>query len=181
MKLNYKLEMPDYMYQKIYEASQSVRIKKSRRRTNIFIGLVFGIMMIYFMATANISLAAGVALGALLYFFLFQRQYKNRYARYAHKQLSENMGKHPSHVVELRFLGNKLLMAKGEHQNELPYKNLELITEIPKYVFIRPATGDPIIIPTNKLDNPQQFKTFLKSLAAQNHINYTEDPSWSWH
>jgi hypothetical protein len=54
------------------------------------------------------------------------------------------------------------------------------IIEISTLILIRLKSGQSLIIPKLKIDNIEDVRAFLKSLADSLNINYLIEDDWKW-
>lgn len=180
MTLNYPITLRDYLHLKLYDASKSDSIRKSRRRTEIVLFVIYAIGIAYAIYKSYYSLAGGIAVGGLLYYFLFQRQYKNRYARNAYKHMSRRVPANTEVPVTITFNPSTVHYRVAEEKTAFKWNDMKELIEIPQYFFLVTHAGESLIIPKNKLDDPARFKTYMQEKTSANNIPFSNQTDWAW-
>ena len=181
METKFKIDLEDYLAYQLYSASTNQRIKSQRKRAVIILVIVLictgihhffrddNFFAIYFFATTAI-------LSALLFPLFLKWYYKNYYLRHCKDVYKNNFGE------EVTLAINEDLIQTKDRSGESSINISELteIGETGQHYFLKLLSGQTVIVPKNKLNNLDEFKITLDSIAKKQNIEQKINLNWKW-
>ncbi len=185
MELNYSLTENDYLQQQLYLASKSKQIKRQRERTNIMVGIIIIVIMIVMKLKAyhknNISLTITSVMVCLIYlwacFFVQKKYYVKIFRKYVNENFTNRFGVQSKLIFKEEVLD---VLTDGVGISSVNFSNFKNISEIKDYFFIAFKTGENLMIPKDKIENAEELRNKLKSIAENLKIDFISELDWKW-
>lgn len=119
-----------------------------------------------------------MAIASLLFYPLYQKNHQyNYYKDYIETQYKDRFTQPCK--VELATTG--IETSDFDCTSKFAHRAIASITETGNYIYITMKRGaGSIIIPKQNIDDAAAVVLYLKSLAAQLNISYTEALNWKW-
>lgn len=180
MKLEYQLDVNDYLQHQLYTASKTERIKKQRIKSWIFVSLTFFIISLLFLenrdkSTFYIFIIVGI-ITLIFYPFYLRNHYKNHYLKFIKDTYKNRFGE--SSVIE--FFEKEVITNDSNSESKVKYSALEEFNEIGEYIFLKLKSGGSFIIPKLKINNLVELKNELKKISEQYNVKHNIELNWKW-
>lgn len=180
MKIEFSLDLKDYLEHQLYTASKSKRISNKKRNTwliltaSIIILAFFNfnkedkLLFYYFLVFALITF--------IFYPFYQRKQYKTHYTKHIEEHYFNRFGQEST----LNFEEECIASNDANFETKMNYVAFEELNEIKNYYFIKLKTGGSIIIPKNKLKNSEEFHKEINKIADTFNWKKNVELDWKW-
>ncbi|UII26235.1 YcxB family protein [Fulvivirga maritima] len=180
-KYQFTLEEDDYLTHQLYTASQS-KSAANRRKVRWF--LMTGIMFLFsffFYQKGNMWLTIYFAIIGVIVLILYPLYlkwlYQRHYRRYIKDKFSDKFGK----TITLELYDDQLISKdEDDTQSKFAYRTVDHITELPKHFLIKVKSGVALIIPKERVNDPEQLKNKLTFISDFANAAYLDQQKWKW-
>lgn len=181
MKIDIQLSEEDYLTYQLYNASNSVRIKKRRLRSRIIpsvLYLLFGVLS-FFIAN-NLELTIIFIVFGIIWFLFYPLRDKVRHIRHYKGFIKENYKERYGKTVSIEYTNEYIFASDNSSESKIQTNQIESFVEIPTLILIKYKEGGANIIPKNKIADQQAFISMLKEMATNLNIEYKLENNWKW-
>lgn len=181
MKIDIQLSEEDYLTYQLYNASNSVRIKKRRLRSRIIPSILYLLLGgLSFLFTNNFELSIIVVGFGILWFFAYPIRDKHRYIRHYRGSIQDNYKERYGKTVSIEYTNEFIFASDNSCESKIQTNQIESFIEIPTLILIKYKEGGANIIPKNKIADQQAFVSMLKEMATNLNIEYKLENNWKW-
>jgi hypothetical protein len=172
----------DYLIHQLYIASKTPRIKKARIRSWILTTVAFLAMTYLFFESGNDALGFYFLILSLLslalYPFYSRWRYKRHYQRYIADTYKNRFGEECTLEINEDFI----LTKDRTGESKINCSEIEEISEIKDFYFLRLKTGGSIIISKVKTDAQElsRLEEGLRELVDKKGIKRNVELDWKW-
>lgn len=180
MTLTYNLDQNDFLQHQLFAASKSDRIRKKRIRSWLILSCSWLLLSLAFYQAhntflANFFLAYGII--TLIFYPFYQRSYyKNHYAKFIGDTYKNRFGK----TSNIMFTETAIETYDITGEAKINLTQIENVTEIVDYFYLKMKSGGHIIIPKYKINNSSEVREKLKALCDKLSIDFITDLNWKW-
>jgi YcxB-like protein len=179
MRLYYKLYQEDYLQHQLYLASISKRIESKRKGNYFWVTLFFAVITVFAFVLQNnilaiISLIIAV-ITAVFYPIYERKHYKKNYLEF----IKENYPNKQDENSYVEFKEHELVIHHDYSETTMDYSKIDRIVEIKDYIFVR-IGGTSLIIPNGRIENIDEVRNRLISLAKSQSKEYIKNLNWKW-
>jgi hypothetical protein len=167
------------LYQ-LFKASKSERIKRKRRKSRLVNPVLFLVLALPALPLGNYIFAALMAIGAVLWYFFYPVYEAGHYRRHYQAFVKEIFGVKLAGENLLRFDDDFIYVTETGAEMKLANTQLEVLHETGDAVYAILKTGGVLILPKSKIANTAELIPWLKHLAQDLKIVYTQEPGWEW-
>ncbi len=176
MKIEYVLEGSDFLDLMLFQASKSEDIERRKKKGWIILTLSSIILTFYFFKWDNIPMtlyfgAVSILLGAFFPSY-FKWKYKRRYTKHINKNFSERFGEKEIFEINEREIFSKDKFGEGT----VNLSEVERVDETQKHFFLKVSNGMYLIIPKDKIQEPEILGSEFEKLG----IDRIQDLTWEW-
>jgi len=175
LKLTFFLKSEDFLIFQLFTASQSESIQRKRRRGQIFLSLGSLAFALFFYIGNNTFLAGYFLIFAFATYIFYPRYFKWRYHKHYQKHIRENYEKRLNVKQELQIEKDKILLKDKTGEASVKIEEVEEITEIADYFFLKLSTGVSLILPKQSI-SADEVREKLKSL----NLRILDHTDWKW-
>jgi hypothetical protein len=180
MTIEFSLDEKDMLAYQLYTASKSKRIQKKRQQVRIIPTLIYFILGLAELYSANYTRVFIFLIVAVLWYFIYpvweKGYYKRHYEGFVH---DKNKGKQKA-IVTIQF-DNDCIIAKDEgSETKILLREIEEVNEISPLIFIKLKSGPSFILPKNKIVNVDSLKIYLTELTKKLGLKYNTELEWEW-
>lgn len=178
MELEYNLSNEDSFINVLFASSQSLKIKKKKRREQYIYPAVYLTMLgiLFYINNSPKGILITIILTSI---WISLYPYLSRYS--IRKKYFKNIGKEQSSDIKIKIKVDKdhFLVSDETGESRIKTTEIDKIIEIKNYFFIRINSTVHLIIPKN------QFKDgildqFIKKVQKWSKNDITEMPDWKW-
>ena len=166
MILRFKIEQNDFLAFQLYTVSQSPSVLKTRRRGQIFTTFAALLLTLNLFVTGS-QIAGSVLLLVSVITYVFYPKFhrwrlKLHFIRYSKKNYGDHFGQeevleiHSNHIISKNRTGEGTILAS----------ELELLTEIPGYYFLKMKNGSSIILPKRAIEESEKMIVEFKKIGV---------------
>ena len=180
MTLKYSLNENDYLQSQLFIASKTERIKNQRTRSWILISLgFFSLSYLFSQTDKDFLVYYFIGLG-ILSIFLYPIYQKSYYRKHYQKYIADTLKNRFGELSTITFTDTNIECFDRTDDGKINLTEIEEIFEIMEYFFLRMKSGVSLIIPKSKIENTDNLRTELKTLADKLKVNYTSELNWKW-
>lgn len=177
---NYQLDEQDYHTHLLFTISKSSNANKVRANIRLLMTISFLLFafiaygngsknqMIYFVFLALVSF--------ILMPFYTRWSYKKAYLKHVRLYYKERM----SEPTTLKFNDQTFSISDNHGKSELALNEIEEINELKDYLFLKLKSGQSIIIPLSKIENPEILSDELNAISTELDIPLNNESNWVW-
>jgi hypothetical protein len=174
MILNFKIEQKDFLIFQLYTVSQSANVLKTRRRGQIITTLAaFLLTLNLFVTGSRMAGFVMLVIAAVTYVF-YPRFHRWRLKQHFKQYSKKNYGNHFGQDEVLEIHSNYIISKNIAGEGKVLASELDLLTEIPDYYFLKMKNGSSIILPKRNIQEGEKLKKELKKLEVplQQQLNW---------
>ena len=180
MKLEYNLDEYDFLQHQLYTASKTERIKIQRRKSWILVTSIFFLLSLLFLKDdEKVAFYSFLIIGIitfLFYPFYLRNHYKNHYLKFIKDTYKNRFGEN----AKVQFLDTEFVTNDSNSETKLKYAAFEEFNEIGDFFFLKLKIGGSLIIPKLKVENLNELKVELKSIAEKYNVKQNVELDWKW-
>lgn len=182
MHLHYYLEKNDHLIYQLYVASRSERIRKKRLRSKIMWPVLYWIMSIYFFWRASLSMAIAFIILGALWFVLYPIWERWYYVKHYQGFIDEHFTakNQAESEINLEFDEEYLFSSDISGEGKFLLSEVQEIVELKTLILIRLSSAFSIILSKEHIENIEEVKHYLQTLAARLNIPYQQEQDWQW-
>jgi hypothetical protein len=180
MTLQYTLDENDFLTHQLFIASKSKQISRKRKRSRIVIPVAYGAFAMLFYTQGRYELMAIFFLIAVLWFFIYPSWERKKYVKHYQNFIAENYKIRIGRMTSVALNNDQFITKDNGGESKILTTETDEIIEISTLILIRLKSGQSLIIPKLKIDNIEEVRSFLKSLADSLKINYCIKEDWKW-
>lgn len=180
MTISYQLDEEDYLQYQLYAASQSERIKKTRRRRRWVIPVLYIVLGLFFLRDeTNITWIVLIII-AILWLFFYplwdSRYYKRHYTRWVRENVTDAIGR----MTTVTISDDHITVSDGTSESKIALADIKEIVEIPGMILVRIKGGHSLVMPRNKIAGFGSLTNYLQDFANHSNIPYRKQDNWRW-
>jgi hypothetical protein len=176
------LDENDYLIHQLYTASKTPRIKRARIRGWILTTVAFLSMTYLFFENGNDLLGFYFLFASLLSLVLYPFYSRWRYKRHYKRFIADTYKNRFGEECTLEINEDVILTKDRTGEAKINSSEIEEISEIRDFYFLRLRTGGSLIISKVKTDAQELVKLQegLKVLADKKGIKHNVELNWKW-
>jgi hypothetical protein len=179
MKFVYSLDEYDYLQYLLFDASQSDRIKKRRRRSWIVNSLTLLCLSFLFSRSENrfltwYFLIIGL-LAACLFPFYLRWRYKKHFKRFVQDTYRSRFGEISTIIFQEEYIETFDITGNSK----INLSEIELINETGEYLYLKMKRGGRLIIPKSKIEY-NELREELVKMATRLNVKFISELNWKW-
>ena len=163
--MKYSLDENDYLQSQLFIASKTERIKNQRRRSWIIISLGFFSLSYLFSQTDKDFLVYYFIGFGILSIFLYPLYQKSYYRKHYQKYIADTLKNRFGETATITFTDTNIECFDRTGDSKIILTEIEEIFETGEYFYLRMKSGVSLIIPKSKIENTDNLRTELKTLA----------------
>ncbi len=176
MLFTFKIEQNDFLTFQLYTVSKSTNVVKTRLRGRILTSVAGLLLSINLFVTGS-SIAATIMLGiAIGTYALYPKYHKWRLKKHFEKYSKKNYGTHFGQEESLETHTDYLVSKNISGEGKIDKSELEALTEIGDYFFLKMKNGSSIIIPKRFLKNPSDIENEIRKYG----IVHSKELDWEY-
>ena len=182
MKIEFSLDLKDYLEHQLYIVSKNTRLKKQNRNSWFLVSSSITMLgfITYIFSGLDKSISYGFFLAALVllifYPFLLKKKILNDYTMSIVETYQYRFGK----PVTLNFEEEYIIIKNIDVESKINYTAFQEFVEIKDYYFMKSKIGGNIIIPKNKLKNSEEFHKEINKIADTFNWKKNVELDWKW-
>ncbi len=180
MKLEYKIEENDYLQYQLYTASKTERIKKQRIKSWILVSLLFYIISLLFLINENKMAFYSFMIFGFITLIFYPSYLRKHYKEHYSKFIKENYKNRFDERLVIEFFENELMSNDSNSESKVKYSAFEEFNEIGDFIFLKLKSSSSFIIPKLKIDNLEELKVELNTIAEKYNIKQNVELNWRW-
>ncbi len=180
MEIQYVLEKYNYVIHQLYIASKSEKIKQKRLKSKTIFPVLYFIIGIVFLIIKDYPSGLGMIILGALWYFIYPLWEKRHYVKYYTAFINENYPDKLDQVITLVFENEYIFTKDAVCEGRVLLSEIVEINEINKLIFIKLKNGGSYILPKERIQNIDEVKGYLRSLAEYLNIPYQQEQDWQW-
>ena len=180
MKIDYKFDENDFLTYQLFVVSKSEFIKRKRKKNNLILSLIFVVFGLLFLIQNKVPLTISFLIIGILWYFIYPLWEKRYYIKYYKGFINENYKDRFGRTATIEFTNDYILGIENGSESKIMTTEIEVINEIPTFIFIMLKGGHSLILAKNKIADSESLKVRLKELANHLQIKYDTDDKWEW-
>lgn len=178
MEINYALSRADYIDFQLYVALKSKQVQKNKRNSRIRLPIIYLICGTLLWFLNDVIFGVVFYLVGVLWYFLSPTitnwRYKRHYCRFVDEHFKNRFEK----SIQLKISNDFEWIETNDFEGESNFKTSEIekIVEIKRFIFIKSNSGSYLIIPKYKIENSEQFKQVLTTMATVKNLEIETEP-----
>jgi hypothetical protein len=180
MILKYSLDENHYLIHQLYTASKSERITKKRFRNKIIVPLFYVFFGILFFVKGNTALALIFGVFAILWYFLYPKWERRKYANHFNAYIKENFTEKLNQVVTVELADDFIHTMDAGSESKVSTSEIVELIEISSMFLIKIKGGQSLIIPKEDTNHTESIKLRLLEMSKLLNIPYSEELNWEW-
>ena len=180
MTISFQLNQEDFLQHQLFVATKSPALIKQRKKSWIFITLVLAGFSVFFKVTGNVLLFYYCLFFAVITFLFYPLYLRRHYRKHYEKYIAEHYKNRFGNTVTIGFNETNIETGDISGNSTIKHSEVESITEIRDYIFLKLKTIGYLVIPKGKIDDITTLKTTLTALSIKLAIPYLEEPDWQW-
>lgn len=180
MTLNYIVTEEDYLQSRLFISSKNITVKRTRKKSWFFLtGSFFVASMVSFLPEDKF-LGYYLLVITILTLLFYPKYQKGVYKRHYRKFVHENLKHHFNESVTITFTTDSVEMSDKTGFTHINITEIDQITEIEKYFYLRTKSNQYLIIPKDRTNDLQSVKAFFVDLARKLNIEFIIELDWKW-
>ncbi|MDA3615237.1 YcxB family protein [Polluticaenibacter yanchengensis] len=180
MTIYFQLDQKDFLQHQLFIASKSPAVIKQRRKSWIFITLVLAGFSVFFKLTGNVLLFYYCLFFAVITLLFYPLYLRRHYRKHYEKYIAEHYKNRVGNTVSISFNDDNIETGDVSGNSRINHSEVENITEIKDYIFLKLKTIGYMVIPKGKIDDMKALKERLLALSVQLKVPYIEEQDWQW-
>ena len=180
MTLEFSLSEDDYLEHLLFTASKSPRIRKQLRKSVLTVSILFLVIaFLNYYSGGIIGMYIFICLSGLsIYFYPFyiKAVQKRAYKKYLKENLSTRFDQH----IKLIFQENMIETFDITGESKLNFSEIMDIYETGRFYYIRLNYGANLIIPKEKLKDPENLRRELQRISDKLNVDFITELNWKW-
>ncbi|MFA7273904.1 MAG: YcxB family protein [Crocinitomicaceae bacterium] len=174
MIFSFKIEQKDFLEFQLYTVSQSINVLKTRQRGRIITTLAAFLLTINLFVTGSQIAGLVMLVVAIFTYIFYPRFHRWRLKLHFTKYSKKNYGNHFGQDEVLEIHSNYIISKNIAGEGKVLASELDLLTEIPDYYFLKMKNGSSIILPKRDIQEGEKLKKELKKLGVplQQQLNW---------
>jgi hypothetical protein len=180
MKLEYNLDVNDYLQLHLFNSSISERLKK-KRKNSWFIFTISSLALGYILYNQdNLFLSYYFFFVGILFAFLYPTYSKWYYKRHYKKYVEETQKHNFEDISTIIFTDEAIETYEKDGSSKINLTVVEKIYEIDKYFFLRSKAEQTLLIPKYKIKDADSVRQELTKISKQINAEFISDLNWRW-
>lgn len=182
MNIHFYLEKNDHLIYQLYVASKSERIRKKRLRSKILWPVIYGIMSLFFFGKSALGLGVIFIILSALWFVLYPIWERRYYVKHYQGFIDEHFTAKDQIQSEISLeFDEKYLFSKDYvGESKIILSEIQEIVELESLILMRLSDAISIILPKERIQNIDEVKNYLNTLAERLNISYHQEQDWQW-
>jgi len=180
MTLNFIITEEDYLQSRLFISSKSKTVKRTRKKSWLFLTGAFFIASLVSFLPQDTFFGYYFLIITILTLLFYPQYQKRVYKRHYKKYVNENLKHHFNESATITFNADSVEMTDKTGFTQVNITEIDQITEIEKYFYLRTKSNQYLIIPKDRLNELDNVKLFFLSLAKQLNIEFISELNWKW-
>jgi hypothetical protein len=166
MIFTFKIEQNDFLTFQLYTVSKSKNVIKTRRRGQLLTSIAGLLLMLNLFVTGSKIAGIFMLVISILTYLFYPRYHrwrlKSHFKKYSKKNYGSQFGQEESLETKTDHIISKNIAGEGK----VLTSELENLTEINDYFFLKMKNGSSIILPKRDLSNEKDLVNELKTMRV---------------
>lgn len=182
MKVCYFLEKNDHLIFQLYQASKSERIRKKRFHSQIRPAVIYWIAGLYFFWRGSVWVTLFLIIVGVLWFIYYPLWERGHYVRHYQSFIDEKFPakSQVESEVNLDFDETYIHCKNYLGESKVLLSAIQEIIELDTLILIKLSDAESVILPKERIENIDEVKSYLKTLAERLNIPYQQELDWQW-
>lgn len=180
MTLNFIITEEDYLQSRLFISSKNKTVKRARKRNWLILSGAFFIASLISFLPDDRFLGYYFFIIAILTLLFYPKYQKRVYKRHYKKFVNENLSHHFNQSATITFNTDSVEMTDKTGYTQMKLTEIDQVTEIEKYFYLRTKSNQYLIIPKDRLSELDNVRSFFVSLAKQLNIEFITELNWKW-
>jgi hypothetical protein len=177
--ISFKAHENDFLQFHLFDDATNTGVKK--RRSISYIGVIITAAFLGFITYQKINHISVSTMEIILVVFCIcllptfnKWSRKNQYRKFVRKTYKGNFGK----LYTLNFNRDFIGLSDSAAESKIKLSEVDEVVETNKYFFVKLKTSASIIIPKEELENVDELRKELISVAGKAHVKFLFDSNW---
>jgi c-di-AMP phosphodiesterase-like protein len=179
MRLYYRLYEEDYLQHQLYLASISKRVENKRKRNYFWITVLFAVIAVLAVVLQNNVLAILSLITTVITIIFYPIYERKHYKKHYLEFIKENYSSKQDENSYIEFKEHELVIHNDHSETTMDYSKIDRIVEIKDYIFVR-IGATSLIIPNGRIENIDEVRDRLMTLAESQSKEYIKNLNWKW-
>jgi len=176
MKFTYNLEKEDFLTYQLFTSSQSLRIRKKRRRDWLLLTLGSLLLSGYFFYQQIEAMSIYFMITAVIFALFYNRYFNWRYKKHYSTFIDENYKNRFGLESQIEFVDDFVIVKDKTGEGKIKIEEIEKVDNLENHIFIKVSTGTSLIITKQKIDNSALITEWMKSKS----VSVNDYKNWKW-
>jgi hypothetical protein len=176
MKINYKLKLSDFLEYQLYASSKSELQKKTIKKTQIIVPIIYVILGGYIFISLNRVIGIIIILLGLLWYIFYPKYAKRRNKKHFEKHIIENYSNRVDKLIELEFTPEFMFEKELTSESKIMVQEFDKLIELKNHFFVQLKSKLAFVIPKHAISDEITFK---KKISEYN-VDYVNELNWKW-
>ncbi len=180
MQTNYQLEEEDLVTYFLYTASKSELQQRRIKRSKYAVPAVLVAIGIAMAFLGDYNQGILFAIVAILWFMFYPPYLKRSFVKHYKKVVSETFKKSLGKNAFIDFSDGQIYCKDDGVESKVSFSEIEEISEISDYVFVKLQSGTSYVFCKKRLENPSAWLSYFRNLSLEQNIPYNAELDWKW-
>ncbi len=182
MTLHYKLERRDFLQHQLFNATKSDLVKQQQKKTWLTYTLIsFALCGAFYYVgqgqRGNYLVFYFFVLGIIFLFFFPSMQKASQIKNYG-LYIDEIYKNRYGHEIQICFTSDNIETVDITGEAKLRLTNIQIITEVKDYFFVKMITGETLIIPKTGVADIDALRAQLTKISLYLSVDFTRELTW---